>query len=141
VACLQVQIFVHAFEFIGAEDTYTCGEPRDVHFCSEVQQAVHRLPHFWNYQVDCRMNVSRIGMLSVMWLTIKLRMQFKLCDDSDCNISAAQDEDLERLPDKGISYASAAYRRRVQRIRRLTCYSYRELVSCLPLSHLQRIAP
>jgi hypothetical protein len=48
----RVTLLVQAFDFIGAEQTYTCGEPADVHDASLVRRFKAVLPKGWSYKMD-----------------------------------------------------------------------------------------
>ena len=73
----EVALLVQAFDFVGAEQTYTCGEPVDVHSAAAVRQFQAVLPRRWSYKMD-----RHAG--------------FGMCHYDECAIPAAQQDLLDK---------------------------------------------
>ena len=82
-----VALLVQAFDFVGAEQTYTCGEPADVHIAALVRRFKAALPKGWSYQMDR-------GVVG-----------FSMCDYNDCEIPPEQQALLD---DVGWAFPTAS---------------------------------
>ncbi len=82
----RVELLVQAFDFIGGEETYTVGEPKDVHNAALVQRFKAVLPKGWSYQMD-----RALG--------------FAMCEYDECEIPEDQQELLDQT---GWAFPTAA---------------------------------
>eukprot|EP01043_Picozoa_sp_COSAG02_P050113 COSAG02_NODE_5110_length_4620_cov_1.897810_1_plen_530_part_00 len=82
----RVTLLVQAFDFIGGEETYTVGDPTDVHDAALVQRFKDVLPKGWSYQMDRARG-------------------FTMCEYDECEIPQDQQELLDQT---GWAFPTAA---------------------------------
>lgn len=74
----RVTLLVQAFDFIGAEETYTCGDPSDVHNAVDVRKFKAVLPKGWSY-------------------TMERKLGFNMCEYDECEIPGDQQDVLDTI--------------------------------------------